>query len=47
MPDLGGEGKEWAVERILTHRGSHSDAIFKVQWVSADGIMARGRLTPT
>ena len=36
VPDLGGTGKEWAIEKILAHRGSHSDAMFEVQWVSGD-----------
>ena len=36
VPDLSGTGKEWAIEKVLTHRGSHSDTSFEVQWVSGD-----------
>ena len=36
VPDLSDTGKEWAIEKVLAHRGSHSDASFEVQWVSGD-----------
>lgn len=36
IPELGGETHEWAVERIVRHRGSHSDATFEVQWTPGD-----------
>lgn len=27
---------EWAVDRIIRHRGSHADAMFEVQWTAGD-----------
>ncbi|KIK12994.1 hypothetical protein PISMIDRAFT_18298 [Pisolithus microcarpus 441] len=34
--ELGGSGREWAVDWILRHHGSHSDAMFEVLWVAGD-----------
>ena len=36
IPNIGGTGQEWAIEKILAHRGSHSDATFEVQWALGD-----------
>lgn len=36
IPELGGESREWAVERIIRHVGSHADAQFEVQWTAGD-----------
>lgn len=36
IPELGGTGREWAADKIICHRGSHSDAEFKVQWTAGD-----------
>ena len=36
IPDIGSVGQEWAIEKILMHRGSHSDTTFEVQWASGD-----------
>ncbi|KAG1853592.1 hypothetical protein C8R48DRAFT_639362 [Suillus tomentosus] len=30
------EEKEWAVDRILSHKGARSDAVFEVRWKSGD-----------
>jgi hypothetical protein len=30
------EEREWAVDRILSHKGTRSDAVFKVRWKSGD-----------
>ncbi|KAG2061435.1 hypothetical protein BDR06DRAFT_847429, partial [Suillus hirtellus] len=30
------EEKEWAVDRILSHKGAWSDAVFEVRWKSGD-----------
>jgi len=36
IPELGGTAREWTVDKILSHRGSHSDASFEVRWTSGD-----------
>jgi len=36
LEDLGGTNREWAVDRILGHRGSHSDTKFEIQWTAGD-----------
>ena len=36
IPELGGTTREWTVDKILSHQGSHSDAKFKVLWTSGD-----------
>ena len=34
--DLGGTNHEWAIDRIVRHQGSHSDAEFEIQWTAGD-----------
>lgn len=36
IPEFGGSGREWAVDKITCHRGSHSNAEFEVQWTAGD-----------
>ena len=36
IPELGGTAREWTVDKILSHQGSHSDAKFEVLWTSGD-----------
>jgi len=36
IPELGGTTREWTVDKILSHQGSHSDAKFEVLWMSGD-----------
>jgi len=36
LEDLGGTNCEWAVDRILQHRGSHLDAEFEIQWTAGN-----------
>ena len=36
IPNIGDTGQEWAIEKILAHRGSHLDTTFEVQWASGD-----------
>jgi len=36
IPELGGTAREWIVDKILSHRGSHSDTSFEVRWTSGD-----------
>ncbi|EPQ61206.1 hypothetical protein GLOTRDRAFT_8049, partial [Gloeophyllum trabeum ATCC 11539] len=33
---LGDEPKEWAVDRILSHQGKGTSALFQVRWKSGD-----------
>jgi len=36
IPELGGTTREWTIDKILSHQGSHSDAKFEVLWTSGD-----------
>jgi len=36
LEDLGGTNCEWAVDKILWHWGSHSDADFEIKWTARD-----------
>ncbi|KIN99114.1 hypothetical protein M404DRAFT_78798, partial [Pisolithus tinctorius Marx 270] len=36
IPELGGTSREWAVDQIINHRGSRSEATFEVQWTAGD-----------
>ena len=36
IPKLGGTAREWTVDKILLHQGSHSDAKFEVLWTSGN-----------
>ncbi|KIO05301.1 hypothetical protein M404DRAFT_25454, partial [Pisolithus tinctorius Marx 270] len=36
IPEFGGTNREWAVDRIIRHHGSHADATFEVQWTAGD-----------
>ncbi|KAE9384840.1 hypothetical protein BT96DRAFT_757615, partial [Gymnopus androsaceus JB14] len=36
VADFGDASAEWAVDRIISHSGSRSDAMFEVQWTSGD-----------
>jgi hypothetical protein len=36
VADFEDEEHEWAMEKILTHKGTQSDAVFEVKWKSGD-----------
>ena len=36
LEDLGSTNYEWAVDKVLRHRGSYSDAEFEIQWMTGD-----------
>lgn len=36
VADFGDPEPEWSVERILSHSGSGTDAVFEVKWTSGD-----------
>ena len=36
IPKLGGTAREWTIDKILLHQGSHSDAKFEVLWTSGN-----------
>ena len=36
IKDLGGTNHKWAVDKVLRHRGSHSDTEFEIQWTAGN-----------
>ncbi|EIN03228.1 hypothetical protein PUNSTDRAFT_18945, partial [Punctularia strigosozonata HHB-11173 SS5] len=36
VADFGEDGGEWAIERILSHKGKGRSAIFEVKWKAGD-----------